>query len=90
MEQTQALFDSYNKYNDVLEWMFIGQIIFLVIAFIGLVLLVLGFLKKEDDNKRRGVYFIIFGLIIAGCIYLVSQKLQSNVKGALNNTYIIK
>ena len=76
MEEYYRLNNQVNTLYDFLE---IGQIVFGIIGAIGLIMIVYGFYKNKLREKRRGVYVFLFGAIISVCLYLVNDKLHSNV-----------
>lgn len=74
-----------SQVNSVYEYLFIGKVVFSIIGAIGLVMLIYGFRKNSLREKRRGVYILLFGGIIALCLHLTEIKLRSNVKNAINS-----
>lgn len=71
--------------NTIYEYLFIGKIVFSIIGAIGLAMLIYGFRKNSLREKRRGIYILLFGAIIALCLHLTEIKLRSNVKNVINS-----
>lgn len=74
--------------NEIYGLLFMGKAFFALIAVIGLIMLIWGFIKNKNYNRRRGLYILIFGAIMAICIHLIEIKTKSNVDEYLDNTFI--
>ncbi|NDW08158.1 hypothetical protein [Dysgonomonas sp. 520] len=70
--------EQYNNYNQAMDWLHTGKIIFVIIAAVGLIMILYGFFRNMNGAKRRGAYIFILSAIVAVCLHLVEGRTKKD------------
>ena len=78
-----------DKFNQMMEFLFIGKIVFAVIALVGLVIAIYSKRANNSGNARNGIIIFILGVAVAIGLHMFQEDSQKKLYG-YPNTYFLK